>query len=645
MNVSIWATLGIEATRERADIRRAYAAKLKVTNPEDDPAGFQTLRAAYERALAYAGPPERSTPRPKADPPPDEDGDNLVVEVERPKLRRRSPPKPTEIEGPPDDGESDPKPRTHDWRPADEPGETPSGPRRREWRPPDPPVRRPIRRERSHVAPPLSPPTEPDPAEVALAALRRDLINALGNPATTPAELRQILEALLASPALMSVDQHAQTEGWLAGLIGFSQPRTDPLIEPAVAFFHWDEGRVGPKSNVGAKVVARRDDLKFRASARLAGSPFQPAFHALTRRPRTWGLLANRITPGLDEKVRRLLGIVRTERPGLMSTLEPRAVAWWEAHLSRPRLGPIAIWVVLVLPALLAFNIGEQTGAAHSLTNLAVDYVLALAAVAALVLARLYGIEWPRRIWRERWARDAPAWVWFAWAPALVALVLAAAAIPASLPASIILAAIAAPLAYWPAIVAEPDRRKGTRYPWQVRSAFSFTYLAIFWLVSAFGLPNPVWLQMSLPVLAGMLGFVLGEGTLLAAWRQRLSARLRRGSLVGLATVALLTAALLLVGWREPLLRALAAAMVVGAVLVHKTPAGELAGGRFRFRYYVMVFSWVGWFVAVALFEPAPEKLSGLTVSGLWLLTGVLVTCWAAFEPPERKPRRVAKPA
>jgi hypothetical protein len=112
-----------------------------------------------------------------------------------------------------------------------------------------------------------------------------------------------------------------------------------------------------------------------------------------------------------------------------------------------------------------------------------------------------------------------------------------------------------------------------------------------------------------------------------------------------LATVALLTAALLLVGWREPLLRALAAAMVVGAVLVHKTPAGELAGGRFRFRYYVMVFSWVGWFVAVALFEPAPEKLSGLTVSGLWLLTGVLVTCWAAFEPPERKPRRVAKPA
>ena len=45
--------LGLAPDADERAIKRAYAARLKTSRPDEDPEGFQRLNQAYQAALAY----------------------------------------------------------------------------------------------------------------------------------------------------------------------------------------------------------------------------------------------------------------------------------------------------------------------------------------------------------------------------------------------------------------------------------------------------------------------------------------------------------------------------------------------------------------------------------------------------------------
>ena len=53
MLYDIWNTLGIEPTTNKKEIQQAYADKLKIYHPEENPEEFQRLQSAYRAAIAY----------------------------------------------------------------------------------------------------------------------------------------------------------------------------------------------------------------------------------------------------------------------------------------------------------------------------------------------------------------------------------------------------------------------------------------------------------------------------------------------------------------------------------------------------------------------------------------------------------------
>jgi hypothetical protein len=74
----------------------------------------------------------------------------------------------------------------------------------------------------------------------------------------------------------------------------------------------------------------------------------------------------------------------------------------WRAWLAAPRLTPMALWIALLAVPLSALACQFLAPSASPLLDLVLGLSAGLA-VLILAFAWLYGIQTPRRLWRESW--------------------------------------------------------------------------------------------------------------------------------------------------------------------------------------------------------------------------------------------------
>lgn len=318
MPMPFWKVLGIAPTVSETDIRRAYAARLRVTNPEDDAEGFKTLREAYERALQEArfmqmreaGNAQLAAQRDTAEI--DEDADEDEFDDLSPGVisLNSAPPVPSMADTPPETATLNPRElerRDHEAR-------------------------------------------------------CQRLATALGQDCP-PEERLEAYNAVVKSPAMLQVDVFAATEGWLTHMLISSRPASDPLFDPAIDFFKWDEERVGIRNDgarhilyLRAHIQAEQDAARVLKRIKDRRHEFHAAWKETQRPPsqRSWlnKFLALRHT----NKVNEFLDHLRNRSPILLGSLNPEAVAWWRGRAPAARRAG-QILTVFGLFAVLAMSV------------------------------------------------------------------------------------------------------------------------------------------------------------------------------------------------------------------------------------------------------------------------------------------------
>lgn len=406
--MNIWHELGLAPGSTVREIKLAYARRLKQVHPEDDAAGFQRLRQAYELALRQAPAQQPEPPRPA--PPRIE----LSPEPPAPPPPPTLPPRPL-----PPAFELTPQPLPEPPPPSPEPPPTPPPLFKPAPRPP-PPAPPPPRARPLEVAPPQAPQGQRRPALPVPPPLGQDERLAPAGPLllTTPPPaqaaqqlLRQLdaaapeqWPALLAAsrrrPGWENLDFQAALEQALLAILAREFDARHAQLEAFARHYDWQGKRVrlqagdSPAALLLTRRRARQRRIEMQTGRAATTAPWRAAFELLLgpveeqefRRFARWA--------GNLKAMRELLAHLHQSEPEVLRhEADPAAVQWWTAYLQgRPQtwnqrillvlagllLGPIVLawlqgvelvqqaWLrALLLPLLIALPYGIHSGVAE----------------------------------------------------------------------------------------------------------------------------------------------------------------------------------------------------------------------------------------------------------------------------------------
>ncbi|HEX5183132.1 MAG TPA: hypothetical protein VFW19_08270 [Allosphingosinicella sp.] len=197
--------------------------------------------------------------------------------------------------------------------------------------------------EASEPAPAPEPPMpsvpSPDRPRLDEAPLRRVQALLFGDAADfDPEALEAETRALLGDPALEQVDVSRQMEALLIQWIVQGTPRSDAMIEPAIAFFRWEAAAAAFRRAPAIEwIMQRQGDRFFEGDLAAKGRrPYSRLLRSLQAPPAPMGRFARwRLAPYASV----LVAYCRQRHPSLPRAFDPRTLEGWEEEFAALRTG------------------------------------------------------------------------------------------------------------------------------------------------------------------------------------------------------------------------------------------------------------------------------------------------------------------